>query len=78
MNRHFVDIIKQVIREKKLQDLSIDGWSRMRQAERDIESGKIKSADEAIQIFLQERDFQDTIGEDRRAMEELKKKLERN
>ncbi|EKE16242.1 MAG: hypothetical protein ACD_11C00024G0010 [uncultured bacterium] len=76
MNRHFVDIIKQFIREKGLQDLSSDGWSRMRQAEKDINSGKINSSDAAIEEFLKERDFQ--IKVDRHGKEDLKKKLDRN
>jgi|GEM_PF-4880759 len=78
MNRHFVDIVKGFIKEKGLQDLSSEGWSRMRQVERDIESKKVQSVDEAISRFLAERDFSYTIGKNRDAMKELKKILERN
>jgi len=78
MTRHFIDVIKNFIRTKGLQDLTSDGWSRMRQVERDVTSGKIKSADEAVQIFLRERDFGYTISKDRNAMQELKKIIERD
>ena len=77
MTRHFMEIIKGFIKENELQDLSGDGWSRMRQIEREIASGKIKTADEAVTRFLQERDFRYTIGKNRNVIKELIKKIEK-
>jgi hypothetical protein len=54
---HFVDIVKRIIKEKNLEDLTSMGWSRMRQVERDLASGKIDK-DGAIKEFLKERDFE--------------------
>lgn len=54
---HFIDIIKRILKEKNLEDLTSMGWSRMRQVERDLNSGKIDK-DAAIKEFLKERDFE--------------------
>ena len=74
MAANFIGIIKEIIEEKKLQDLSSDGWSRMRQVQRDLDSKKI-SADDAVGKFLKERDFSYAVGGDRHAVEKIKKSL---
>lgn len=72
----FITVVKSYVREKQLQDLSSDGWARMRQVKRDLESKKI-TAEDAVNEFLKERDFRLTIGRDRHAVDDLKKRLSR-
>jgi hypothetical protein len=60
------------MREKKLQDLSSAGWSRMRQVKRDLDDKKI-STEDAISEFLKERDFRISIGRDRHAVDDLRR-----
>lgn len=72
MTRHFVEKIREFIAEKKLQNLSSDGWSRMREVERNLVSGSCNE-DEAIAEFLKERDFSYKL--DRHDKEDLKKML---
>jgi hypothetical protein len=67
---HFVDIVKRIIKEKNLEDLTSMGWSRMRQVERDLASGKIDK-DGAIKEFLKERDFELKL--DRHDLEDIEK-----
>lgn len=67
---HFIDIVKRIIKEKNLEDLTSMGWSRMRQVERDLASGKIDK-DGAIKEFLKERDFE--LNLDRHDLEDIEK-----
>jgi len=56
MSSNFESVVKEVIKENELQDLSSEGWSRMKKVRRALEAKEI-TLDEAVEAFLEERDF---------------------
>ncbi|HBP01304.1 MAG: hypothetical protein UY41_C0046G0008 [Candidatus Moranbacteria bacterium GW2011_GWE1_49_15] len=60
MSTHFVAGAKKLIVNEKLQDLSGDGWGRMRQLEREVNDGRI-TLEDAIEKFLNERDYRHNL-----------------
>ncbi|EKD58899.1 MAG: hypothetical protein ACD_56C00034G0001 [uncultured bacterium] len=71
--KDFLSVVKKFIEQKGFKEkLSSIGESNMRQVGRDLASGKI-TLDQAIDLFLKERDYKYLVG--RKEREELAKML---
>lgn len=71
----FLSVVKRFIEQKGFKEkLSSIGESNMRQVGRDLASGKI-TIDQAIDLFLKERDYRFEVS--RKDREELEKMLKK-